>query len=537
MSGTIDPTGAANTWGASQYLVAVEASNRGDWQRALPALRAVIAENPDLAHVHHMLSVAAMATGAMSEALSHAQRALELQPGEAGFMLQAARVISLVQSPQRALSIAREAVPSAWNDGSLCQQLSAVFARANAYGEAARLSARALELSPQDTRNIFNHATTALFNGDLVEAETAYQLVIAREPAHAQAHLGLAQLKKWTSEANNIERLRARLAEASDPMARMYLHLALGKEYEDTGDSANAFFHVTAGKAAGRPLVRYGVGVDDACFDAIAARASLSEGKAGNPSDEPIFVVGMPRTGTTLVDRILSSHSSVQSIGEVLNFPSLVKRAGRSPTGRLIDADTIVRSRTIDPARLGSDYIESTRPLTGRTPRFVDKHPHNFLYADIIADALPQAKIIFLRRNPLDTCLSNFRQLFSPASPYHGYSFDLLETGRYYARFNRLVRHFEHLLGDRILWLDYEEIIADQEHQTRRILEFCQLEWQPQCLHFERNAAPVATASAAQVRDRLHGEAQGRWRRYAEELRPLIALLRSEGIELAGAAG
>nr|WP_298121348.1 sulfotransferase [uncultured Pseudoxanthomonas sp.] len=530
MSGTTDSTGEAKTWAARQYLSAVEAANKGDWQRALPALRALVTANPELPHVHHLLSVAALVTGSLDEALAHSQRALELKPGDAEFLLQSARAISQARSPQQALAVAHEAVPLAWSDAAACQQLSAIFARANAYEAASRMSARALELSPGDTRNVFNHATTSLFNGDFPAAEAAYRQVLAREPAHAQAHLGLAQLRKWTPEENNIQRLTTSLERTQDAVGRMYLHLALGKEYEDIGNYAIAFRHFTAGKTAGKGLLRFGAQADQACFDALAMESGDRRGAGGCPSEEPIFVVGMPRTGTTLVDRILSSHSSVQSIGEVLNFPSLVKRASGSRTPRLIDADTVRAARRIDWAMLGEEYIGSTRPLTGSFSRFVDKHPHNFLYLEMIARALPAARIIGMRRNPMDTCLSNFRQLFSPASPYHGYSFDLIETGRYFVRFNRLMQHFERLLGERILWIDYEDLVADQERQTRRLLDFCGLDWQPQCLRFELNDAPVATASAAQVRGTLHRDAQDRWRHYADDLQPLMSLLHAQGM-------
>ncbi len=532
MPGNTDSPGEAKTWAARQYLSAVDAANRGDWQRALPALRALAAANPELPHVHHLLSVAALAIGSFDEALAHSLKALELKKGDVEFLLQAARAISHAQSPQRALTIAHEAVPLAWNNAGICQQLSVIFARANAYDAASRLSARAIELSPGDTRNVFNHATTSLFNGDLPAAEAAYRHVLVREPTHAQAHLGLAQLRKWTPEENNIQRLTTSLAQTRDAVGRMYLHLALGKECEDIGDYARAFRHFTAGKTIGKGLLRFGTQADHACFDALSEGAIAIGSTGGCPSEEPIFVVGMPRSGTTLVDRILSSHSSVQSIGEVLNFPSLVKRVSGSRTPRLIDADTVRAVARIDWTVLGEDYIGSTRPLTGKFPRFIDKHPHNFLYLEMIARALPAARIIGVRRNPMDTCLSNFRQLFSPASPYHGYSFDLIETGRYFVGFHRLMRHFERLLGERILWIDYEDLVADQERQTRRLLDFCGLDWQPACLRFELNEAPVATASAAQVRGRLHRDAQDRWRHYASDLQPLMALLHAEGIDV-----
>jgi hypothetical protein len=153
--------------------------------------------------------------------------------------------------------------------------------------------------------------------------------------------------------------------------------------------------------------------------------------------------------------------------------------------------------------------------------------PLNFLYAGFIAAALPQATIVCLRRDPLDTCLSNFRQLFALEYSYYNYAYDLLDTGRYYRQFDRLMAHWQRVLPGRILEVQYERIVADQEGQTRRLLEFCGLPWEDACLSFERNAAPVSTASAVQVREPLYGSAVGRWRRYEAQLGELKALLES----------
>lgn len=520
---------------ARQYLVAVEAVNAEQWGRALPLLRELAASGSPHADIHHLLSVSALAIGSMGEAADHASRALRLKPDDGRYLLHAAQVVSRVQSPQRALELARRAEPLVWATGGLCIQLSSLYSRANSYREAGRLSARACELLPGDACAAFNHATTLLFCGELDDAERMYQQAIELAPTHAQAHLGLAQLKTWTPTRNHVERLRAGLAAAVHPEDRMYLSLALSKELEDIGQEAESFEHLVAGKRAGKKLSHRAIEAEEqalfAQLESIAADRVQRED--GCDSEEPIFVMGMPRTGTTLVERILSSHSAVQSVGEILNFPVQLKRASGMRSGALLDVDTVKAATAIDWRELGNAYVESTRPLTGGSRRFVDKHPHNFLYMAIIARALPRAKLICLRRSPLDTCLSNFRQLFSPASPFHGYSFDLLHTGRYYARFSRLMRHFEELLGDRVLWVDYENLVAEQESETRRLLHFCQLGWEPACMQFERNAAPVATASAAQVRDKLHRGSVDRWRRYAAQLQPLAAQLIAEGLDAA----
>jgi hypothetical protein len=196
----------------------------------------------------------------------------------------------------------------------------------------------------------------------------------------------------------------------------------------------------------------------------------------------------------------------------------------------MLDTDTIALSADSNWRRLGEAYIESTRPDTGSTEHFIDKLPHNFLYLGYIALALPKARIIHLRRDPIDTCLSNFRQLFALTSPYYDYSFDLMDTGRYYLMYEKLMRHWHRVLPGRILDVQYEDLVGFQEAQTRRMLEFCGLPWNGACLRFEDNDAPVATASAVQVRNPMNRSSLQRWKKYESQLSGLIALL--QGAEI-----
>ncbi len=187
-------------------------------------------------------------------------------------------------------------------------------------------------------------------------------------------------------------------------------------------------------------------------------------------------------------------------------------------------------ARRCDLAALGAAYVESTRPRTGHTPRFIDKMPLNFFYAPLIHRALPHAKIICLRRNPLDTCLSNYRQLFATNFSYYNYAYDLLETGRYYAAFDSLTAHWRAGLPKNYLEVRYEDVVDHTEREARRLVEFCELPWDARCLAFQDNAAPVATASSVQVRQPIYRTSVERWRHYERELAPLRALLVDAGV-------
>jgi hypothetical protein len=240
----------------------------------------------------------------------------------------------------------------------------------------------------------------------------------------------------------------------------------------------------------------------------------------------------MPRSGTTLVERILSSHPTVHSAGELQNFGIALKRVSGSATPALLDFDVLTRVRAPDWTALGDEYIRSIQSVAGNRAHFVDKLPHNFLFAGYIARALPNASIICLRRDPMDTCLSNFRQLFAQTSPYYDYSFDLLDTGRYYLLFDKLMAHWERTMPGRILQVGYEDLVDRQEEVTRRIVAHCNLPWNDACLRFEENDAPVATASAVQVRSPMFRTSLRRWKRYEPQLASLRKLLEAGGVTL-----
>jgi hypothetical protein len=324
------------------------------------------------------------------------------------------------------------------------------------------------------------------------------------------------------------------IAEPSDdPDRALHLGHALAKTYEDLGDLPAAHAWLLCAKAAKRAAVVYDPHADQAMFAAAARTFPAGTRVEGNLSEAPIFVVGLPRTGTTLVDRILSSHPDVASLGELTNFALHIKRRAKTPSNMVLDVETLERASSLDLAAIGSDYLDSVRALAGDAPRFVDKMPLNFIYAGLIHRALPNARIVCLRRHPMDACLSNFRQLFATGFSHYNYAFDLEDVGRYYVGFERLVAHWrDELPADRFIEVAYEDLVADQEGETRRLLAACGLSWNDACLSFHENRAPVATASSVQVRRPLYASSVGRWRRYGDALAPLRKVLVEGGISL-----
>ncbi len=244
------------------------------------------------------------------------------------------------------------------------------------------------------------------------------------------------------------------------------------------------------------------------------------------PIERPLFIVGLPRTGTTLVDRILSSHPDVKSAGELSDFALLVKRAAGTPGAKVLDAATLDAASTLDLAPIGVSYETNARRVVGDAPRFVDKMPLNFFYAALILKSLPGARIVRLKRDPMDAAISNYRQLFATGFSYYDYVFDLADTGRYVVAFERLMGKWRQALPkERYIEVAYEDLVADLEGQARRLLQFCDLPWDDRVLRFHENDAPVATASSVQVRSPIHGRSVGRSKRYGAGIAPLKKII------------
>jgi tetratricopeptide (TPR) repeat protein len=516
----------------------IAAFNRRAWPEAQRMAAQMLERAPSTqpAMVHYVAGVADMELQRMPAALQHLREATRLQPDSADFAVQYAKALSLVRHARDARIQADRARALDPRDPVTLDTLGIVYMRLGLHDAAADLFTRATALVPTVPLYHYNLAQALVAAGRIEEAEQASEACLALDPGFWRAHFGLAQLRRQTPESNHIDRLRSLLAtlpNGAEGAAPLCLHMALAKELEDLREYPAALDHLVAGKRAGGVHRRYSARQDEEIFEALMERfAAPATPVEGFASEEPIFIIGMPRTGTTLVERIISSHPAVHSAGELMNFGMALKFLAKSPSSRIIDADIIRRTTSIDMKLLGQTYLASTRPATGRLPRFVDKLPHNFLHAGFIAQALPKARIICLRRHPMDTCLSNFRQLFAPESPYFDYSFDLLDTGRYFIQFDRLMKHWHTIFPGRILDVQYEQLVENQESCSRQLIEFCGLPWDPACLRFHENSSSVATASAVQVRSPMYRSALQRWKAYGEALDPLREILTAAGIDL-----
>ena len=513
---------------------AVAAFNRHDWPRVEALTAQWLSRMPNHPLAHYFAGIACMEQQQRAQSLQHLRRATVLDPARVEYAVQFAQVLSLLRLSREALTAADRALELSPQSADTLGTLGGIYAQNEAHAKAALTFRRAATLAPERAACHFNLATALVALGEADNAERELETCLALDPNFWRAHLGVAHLRWQSPDHHHLARLHSLMPQAEDNVtARACLNLALAKEYEDLADYPQAFAHLLRGKAASRVGLNYSIQQDEALFAALArAFPHPFTATIGNPSAEPIFVFGMPRSGTTLVERILSSHPQVIAAGELQNFGMAIRRAWGSRTPLWLDPDISARARQVDWQQVGSDYLASTRHVTGHTTHFIDKLPHNFLYAGFIACAFPNARMICLRRHPMDTCLGNFRQWFGEHLPYYNYSFDLLDTGRYYVLFDRLMAHWQRVFPGRILEIQYEALVDSPETVSRRLLDFCDLPWNDACLHFERNLAPTGTASALQVREPLHASAIGRWKKYAGQLDDLRQLLTSAGIEI-----
>ena len=459
--------------------------------------------------------------------LAAARLASALEPVHAGARLRVAECLIYCVRPDLAVA-ELAALEQGADDPDLLQEIAQLYLHCARHVDAARCHERAAQLRPGVGHYLFNLASSCVALGDHQRAEALFDQVIELDGLDAGARLNRSMLRSATLEKNGIADMQALLARLSaNDRSQVPLCYALAKEYEDVGDSERSFALVERGARARRAMLAYRVDNDVTAIAAIAATFDASR-MAGAPAPQAqeasTFVIGLPRSGTTLVERILASHSEVGSLGEVNHFAFAVMKLAGGPGNKL---NLIERSAGISFEELGALYRDAITSLCAKR-RVINKLPENYLYLGLIRMALPGARILHLRRHPLDSCYAMYKTLFRMGYPF---SYSLEDLGRYYLAYHKLMEHWRTVMPGAFLDIDYEELVHSQEATSRRMIDFCGLSWEDACLDFHRNASPSATASAAQVRRPVYQSSVQRWRAYAKQLLPLTTYLTAHGID------
>jgi tetratricopeptide (TPR) repeat protein len=505
----------------------------GDLRKAALACKELTERYSDYAPGWASACQVALALAHPAEAVDYIDRALRLAPGNAHFMILKAAALRSSGAPAEAASVASAAEACCGSDAAACQALGNFYTAADEHHRALGWFTRAVALAPQSPVCRFNRATLLRIVGELEEAEAEYDRVIALEPHEYEAYYNRADLRRQSPERNHVAELQALIETGiRHPRGEVLMRHALAKELEDLGAHARSFEQLTLGARRRREHISYDVQQDVATVEWIEAAFSperLRAAAAGCPNDEPIFIVGMPRTGTTLLERSLGQHPDVFPAGELPHFANALTAAVSARTGvaRLPRRELVAASAAVDFRSVGQDYLARTRPATGHRTHFIDKLPLNYLYCGPIHLSLPSARIIHLTRHPMATCYAVYKTLFKDAYPF---SYDLREIARYYAAYRRLMSHWDAAMPGIVLHVSYENLVETFDSEIRRVLAHCGLPWHAACLAFHRNPHPTATASAAQVRRPLYDSSLRLWEKYEDELRPLHAMLVEEGI-------
>ena len=512
-----------------------ELIRQGKAARVLPRIDELAREYSDHGGVQQAISEIAVLAKDFPKAIALAERALALDNGDVRRRLHLAICHIAANEQRRAAEILAHAEPDLDGSAEQYSMLASLYVRLDRHERAADFYRQAIEREPANARHHFSLAATCRFMGLLSEAEEACDKALECDPTEYEAYLIRSDLRKQTRERNHIRQMEAVLARGTgNYMGEAMLCHALAKECEDLGLFEKSFRYLSRGAAARRRHLTYDVNKDLELIELIVStfvdERIRRVGSQGYRSIEPIFIVGMPRTGTTLVERIIGSHSKVKSAGELPNFPQVMAQmVNRRSAQKVSQTAMVPASLKLDMRELGESYIESTRGSTGDTPHFIDKLPFNYLNIGLIRLALPNAKIIHVSRDPMDTCYAVFKTLFQRAYPF---SYSLDDLGRYFVAYRKLMAHWKSVFPGWMYDVSYETLVNETERESRRLVEYCGLEWEDQLSRFHEQDAPSMTASASQVRQPVYRSSVGKWRNYENQLRPLSSLLRSAGIEI-----
>ena len=509
-----------------RLMRAASALCSNDIPSAEALLREHLREHPtDVAAIRMFAEVAAR-VGRFTEAEGLLVRCLELAPGFAEARAHYATVLNRQNRHVEALrEIDRLLAGDPANPGHRNLKASILVA-VGEFAQAAELYGRLACEYPRQPRIWLNYGHVLKTSGQLSEALRAYRNCIDLAPHLGDAWFTLANLKTFHFSETDVAAMQGALRRAGTSVNdRLQLHFALGKACEDSGQFEQSFEHYAEGNRLRRSQIQYDAGDTSRIVErsrAVCTRELFeTRAGAGSPAPDPIFVVGLPRAGSTLVDQILSSHSLVEGTMELYDMIDLARGLNRPAPGSSGGQypEVLAMLSGAELCALGERYLEQTRVQrkTG-APRFVDKMPNNFLYVGLIALALPNARIIDVRRHPLGCGFSVFKQHFARGQHF---SYDLADIGRYYRDYVELMAHFDAVLPGRVHRVHYEALVEDTEREVRRLLEYCGLPFEERCLRFYENERAVRTASSEQVRQPIFRDGLDQWRHYEQWLGPL----------------
>ena len=507
---------------------AAEHHAAGRLEEAERLCRQVLQQEPRHVDALRMLGLVAAAAGDLDEAENLLRQALAGAPDHVPAMFELGRVLKELERPDEAIEVYKTLIALQPDNARAHYRLAGVLAPAAMTEQSAAAYRRCLELDPEHAGAWLGLGHMLKTLGKQQEGIDAYRRCLELEPEFGEAWFSIANLKTYRFEEAEIARMQQRLeSDTVRDTSRVNFLFALAKAHEDRGDYATAWRYYEEGNAKQRLLVNYDPvlteTVNDELVEYFNADFFRDRAGCGNPDPSPIFIVGMPRSGSTLLEQIIASHSRVEGTSELPYIGRLTKSLNRNRADGMRYPQVLTELEPRHFNRLGQNYLEMARMhRVEGTPHFIDKMPNNFPLVGFIHAILPNARIIDARRHPLDACTGNLRQLYARGQTF---SYDQTDIGEYYLQYQRMMDHWDEVLPGKVLHVQYEHVVADLETQVRRILEFLGLPFEDACVNYHDTDRAVRTASSEQVRQPIYTSGIGYWRNYEDQLRELQEVL------------
>lgn len=505
----------------------------GKVQQAAQLSAQVLSDGSGSAAAHYLACEVAIAQYRLAQALEHIRQAVAIDEQQPDLLLRKAQVELMCRQGLQAQDTASAAAERFPDDFAVQLEAAKVFRECGNQAGAEAFLLRVGEIAPENPEFLFEFATNQYFQGKTDEAEKAISdLLDLQLPLKGRKLLLRAQLRKQTADSNHVESLRNYLAQPLTKAESVNTYYALARELEDLGEYSESFAALKSGAASQRQLVNFNLADELKNVNDLIETfqpASFANIPDSASDETPVFIVGMPRTGTTLVGRIVSQQQGVKAAEEsydfTLAFSSVINEYLEANPGR--NLNPLSAALEIDYNEIARNYMNNMNGMYGEADRFLDKTPFNFLYCGLIKKAFPNARILHLVRDPMDACYAVFKTLFSKA---YYYSYDLSELADYYAAYRRLMGHWHQLMPGAILDVHYEKLVANPLDVSKQIADFVGIEWAEQLIEVQDFDEACSTQSSAQVREPIHTGSVGRWRHLEAELEPLRQRLKAANI-------
>ncbi len=507
------------------------AYNKRNFDVAGQCCQELLQLQPDLVPAHFLVGLVGLKTNNKDIAFSAFQTVVKLDKDHVAAWAQLANIYmqrGMVNFADKALQEVRK---NRTDDPIVLNLMGSTLTQMGEHSVAKAFYDRAHTLVPDNFEYMHNLANNLVHHGDTETSEALFKNIIKKRPDSPQAHWSLS-LSQKAEDNSHIKKMR-KLCNRNNNNARAkaFYYYAMGKEYEDLQMWSEAFDAFSKGAAATRSEDDFDEATEIKTFEYLTEHFSeqwLAECGPGIADASPIFVLGQPRTGSTLIERIITSHTDVHSAGELQQFTLAMRRLGNNNSPQRFSAELFASVKDLDGRQLAIKYMKTIGRMSGNAAKFVDKLPSNYLNIPLILKALPNAKIVHLVRNPMDACFSSYKQLFASA---YLHSYDQQEMARHHMRYRKLMQVWRERFPGRFFDISYEETTRDIEPNARALIDYLELPWQDECLNFHKQKTAVTTASTVQVREPAHTRSIGRWRKYEKQLQPMLETLKKYGFE------